>query len=185
MVGFRLILLLGASSLLIAAEPAVVPAAALAKKWQRTKSLADPKEETRATSVRVTKGLKVEIQQVAVRVDADTQEAFQNIQFELGSDMLQAGASCSQQLAEIAKAMRMAGTETFLVEGHTCDLGGELENKSLSQRRAQAIVAALCQLGVAEERLQPLGFGAEHPLTPNRTEAERCINRRVAIFRKL
>lgn len=183
---FRLVwitLLLSLNSL-GANEPLIITASELAKKWKRTKSLAAPTEETRVTTVQVTKGLTVEVQKVAVKVDADTQERFQNIHFELGSAHLRDQASL-RQLEEIAKAMQMVGAEKFLIEGHTCDLGEEADNKQLSHRRAQAVIAELARLGVPAERLQPLGFGEEKPLTPNHDEIERQVNRRVEIYRKL
>jgi outer membrane protein OmpA-like peptidoglycan-associated protein len=155
----------------------IVPADQLARKWKRTKSLVEPKEE-----IRRTKGVSLEI--VEVKVDADTEERFPNLQFALNSDHLD-GAVTFSQLAEIAKAMKMAGSEKFLIEGHTCDLGAEEHNKTLSQRRAAAVVAELVRLGVPGERMQPLGFGQEHPLVENSTELSRQQNRRVQIFRKL
>jgi outer membrane protein OmpA-like peptidoglycan-associated protein len=160
-----------------AAAQDVVPADKLAKKWKRTKSLADPKEETRRT-----KGVSLEI--VEVKVDADTEERFPNLQFALNSDKLD-GTVTFSQLAEIAKAMKMAGSEKFLIEGHTCDLGTEGHNKSLSQKRAAAVATELARLGVPAERMQSLGFGQEQPLVENSTELNRQQNRRVQIFRKL
>lgn len=155
----------------------VVPAETLAKKWKRTKSLAEPKQETRRT-----KGVSLEI--VEVKVDADTQERFPNLQFAKDSDKLE-GEITFQQLAEIARAMKMAGSEKFLIEGHTCDLGTMEHNKDLSQRRAASVIAELVHLGVPPERLQPLGFGQEQPLMENSTEKIRIQNRRVQVYRKL
>ncbi|TDU67308.1 OmpA family protein [Prosthecobacter fusiformis] len=182
LLSFTLSLLL--ASFVNASDQAVISAEQLAKKWKRTKSLATPVEETRTTTVKVTKGLTVEVQKVEVKVDADTQERFQNVRFELGSDQIQDGRSF-RQLAEIAKAMQMAGTETFLIEGHTCDLGPDADNKDLSQRRAEVVVAELIRLGVPAYRLQFLGFGEERPVTANLDESERSVNRRVEIYRKL
>ena len=165
----------------LAAEPGVVPAAQLAEKWKRTKSLKAPVEKLR-------KGLGLELgapaAPVAVKVDADTAESFQNIQFRKDSDEL-TGSTTFAQLAEIAKAMQAAGTEKFLVEGHTCDLGGDAHNLPLSQRRALAVRAELVKAGVPGERLQVIGFGKSDPLVQNTDESARERNRRVQIFRKL
>ena len=149
----------------------------LASKWRRTKSLTEPKVETRRT-----KGAALEI--IEVKVDADTEVKFRNIQFALASDRLE-GAVTFQQLAEIASAMKKAGDEKFLIEGHTCDLGSAAHNKDLSQRRSQSVIAYLAHLGVPVGRLQPLGFGEEEPLAANTSEDARSQNRRVQIFRKL
>lgn len=150
---------------------------ALANLWRRTKSLVEPKEE-----IRRTKGASLEI--IEVKVDADTRVKFHNLQFALDSDRLE-GAVTYQQLAEIAAAMKQAGGEKFLIEGHTCDLGTEWHNKDLSQRRAQSVVAELVRLGVDPNRLQTLGFGDEQPVVENTSEARRAQNRRVQIFRRL
>lgn len=152
----------------------VTKASDLAKKWKRTKSLAEPKLEVRRTKSAV----------IGVNVDADTQERFNNLQFALDSDKLE-GATTFLQLAEIASAMKMAGTEKFLIEGHTCDLGSEAHNVGLSQKRAAAVIAELVRLGVSADRLQPMGFGAEQPLVENTSEPQRARNRRVQIFRKV
>lgn len=153
---------------------------ALASKWRRTKSLAAPKEE-----IRRTKGMKgAEVEIVEVKVDADTAVKFHNIQFALDSDRLD-GAATLRQIAEIAEAMKNAGDEKFLIEGHTCDLGPELHNKDLSQRRAQRVAAELMRLGVDVHRVQALGFGEEQPLVANTSEEQRAQNRRVQIYRKL
>lgn len=180
----RATLLLALCSLTaLAADPAaVVPAADLAKRWKRTKSLAAPVEKLR-------KGLSLETggtatQTVEVKVDADTEERFQNIQFAFDSVELLPGIS-QTQITEIAKAMNMAGTEKFLIEGHTCDLGDDSHNLTLSQNRAQAVKQRLIALGVPAERLQVIGFGETDPTTANTDETARQQNRRVQIFRRL
>lgn len=168
---------------LLAVEPTMVPAADLAKKWKRTKSLAAPVEKVR-------KGLSVEVdgqpaaEVVEVKVDADTACSFQNIQFKLDSAVLD-GAATFAQLAEIATAMKAAGTESFVIEGHTCDRGEESHNLSLSQQRAMAVREVLAGLGVPAQRLVVLGFGESEPAVANTDEAARELNRRVQIFRKL
>ncbi|MGV3660430.1 MAG: OmpA family protein [Prosthecobacter sp.] len=180
----RHLLSLLSTPLLRAAEPTVIPAAELARKWKRTKSLAEPPVEVRRTTRRVKKGLTLEEETVSVAVDASTETHFANIEFALNSDRL-TGAGTQAQLEEIAKAMRAAGTESFLIEGHTCDLGETAHNKELSQRRAEAVSQALRTLGVSQGRLDAVGFGEEKPLdrSPNGDARER--NRRVQIFRKV
>ena len=180
-----LLLLLLCATAVVAADSTVVPANELAKKWKRTKSLAAPVEKIR-------KGLEVEVdgapaaasRAIAVKVDADTACSFHNIQFQLNSAVLTGGIT-QQQLAEIAKGMTAAGTEHFLIEGHTCDLGSDHHNLTLSQQRALAVKAQLVSLGVPAQRLQVIGFGETEPITANTDETARSQNRRVQIFRKL
>ena len=178
----RATLLALCATAVFAADPAVIPGTELAKKWKRTKSLVSPVEKLR-------KGLEVEVdgaapKPVEVKVDADTQTSFSNIQFQLDSAELMAGIT-QAQLAEIAKGMKAAGTESFLIEGHTCDLGDGEHNLTLSQNRALAVKAALVSLGISRERLQVIGFGEGEPVVANTSESARSQNRRVQIYRKL
>ena len=168
-----------------AAEAApVISATELARKWRRTKSPAEPVVDTRRTTRRVKKGITLEEEIVEIQVDADTETRFTNILFAFNSDRLE-GAGTHAQLAEIAQAMKLAGTELFLVEGHTCDLGDTTYNKDLSQRRAEAVVAALAALQVPRGRLDAIGFGEEKPLDPATNDTAREKNRRVQIYRKV
>lgn len=176
-------LLIGSLAAKAADEPHLIPAAELARKWRRTKSLTAPVVEVRRTS-RLKKGITLEEEIVEVKVDADTETRFQNIRFALNSDKLESGIT-QAQIVEIAAAMKLAGTELFLIEGHTCDLGAPAYNKDLSQRRADAVVTALIMLGVPPKRLDAIGFGEEKPLSPGTDEAARTSNRRVQIYRKV
>jgi outer membrane protein OmpA-like peptidoglycan-associated protein len=164
-----------------AAEPEVLSAEQISRKWKRTKSLAAPVEKIRKGMTAVA---AAGLQSVEVRVDADTGLAFQNIQFERDKAELLEGATRAQ-IAEIARAMKQAGGESFLIEGHTCDLGSGAHNLRLSHERAQAVKSELERHGVESGRLQVLGFGESDPVVANSDEAARAKNRRVQIYRRL
>jgi outer membrane protein OmpA-like peptidoglycan-associated protein len=68
------------------------------------------------------------------------------------------------------------------VQGHTDNTGSPVYNQRLSQGRAQAVVDTLVRLGVAPERLAAKGYGADKPLVPNSTDANRAKNRRVQVM---
>jgi outer membrane protein OmpA-like peptidoglycan-associated protein len=68
------------------------------------------------------------------------------------------------------------------VQGHTDNTGSAVYNKRLSQGRAQAVVDALVRLGVAPDRLTAMGYGADKPIAPNNSEANKAKNRRVQII---
>jgi outer membrane protein OmpA-like peptidoglycan-associated protein len=79
-------------------------------------------------------------------------------------------------MAQLSKA-------SFLVEGHTCDLGAESYNHRLSERRATAILSYLKRHGVRDDQLVQAPFGEAEPVAPNTNEANRSKNRRVVIRR--
>jgi OOP family OmpA-OmpF porin len=123
-------------------------------------------------------------QAAEVKVDADTALSFENIQFERDKAELLEGVTTAQ-ITEIALAMKQAGNELFLIEGHTCDLGSAGHNLRLSHERALAVKAALERRGVESGRLQVLGCGESDPVVANSNEAARAKNRRVQIYRRL
>jgi outer membrane protein OmpA-like peptidoglycan-associated protein len=86
------------------------------------------------------------------------------------------------RLDGIATALRaVPGDRTFLVTGHTADVGNPAGQKELSVARAKRVVDELVARGIPAARFLFRGFGAERPLAPNDTEANRARNRRVEI----
>lgn len=85
---------------------------------------------------------------------------------------------CLAALDAVVKVL--AGTDVkLLIEGHTDNTGGPEANQSLSLARAASVKKYLQDRGVAEDRLNIVGFGPEKPLATNDTEAGRAKNRRV------
>lgn len=67
------------------------------------------------------------------------------------------------------------------VDGHTCDLGTDKHNQTLSEKRAKAVQGYLIDKGIEEARLTPKGFGEKNPGFPNDNETNRSKNRRVEL----
>lgn len=65
------------------------------------------------------------------------------------------------------------------VEGHSDALGDPASNQRLSLMRAQAVVKALEEIGVAKGRLSAVGYGDARPVSDNETEMGRARNRRI------
>jgi outer membrane protein OmpA-like peptidoglycan-associated protein len=65
------------------------------------------------------------------------------------------------------------------VEGHADDRGPRREGFSMSYRRAQAVLRFLVEHGVAESRLQAVGFGDLAPTDRAHDEVTRSRNRRI------
>jgi len=191
----------------LTAQEAAQSGEGLTKKWARTRSLRVESQE-RITSASagivqrwnlngevgktrgIARGIKVEpvagqpnLSNVSISVDSSSGVAFENILFKIDSTELADDASLAQ-IKAIATAMKNLPSERFLIEGHTCDLGSDEHNKTLSEIRAEAVCKSLVQLGVEMGQLFPLGFGETNPKLPNADENARCKNRRVMVFRR-
>lgn len=85
------------------------------------------------------------------------------------------------RLDAIAGALKRIPDRSFLVEGHTADLGRPAGQYELSDRRAKRIVDELIARGIPGSRFVYRGLGADDPIAPNDTEPNRARNRRVEI----
>jgi outer membrane protein OmpA-like peptidoglycan-associated protein len=91
-----------------------------------------------------------------------------------------------QKLAGIAEGLNRAISENprevFLIEGHTDAVGPDVDNLSLSDRRAESIAIALTQqFGVPAENLSTQGYGEQYLKVP--TDGPERANRRVTVRR--
>lgn len=87
------------------------------------------------------------------------------------------------QIAQVLSLLQGNPKLRLAVNGHTDSTGDRSGNKSLSQDRAQAVVAVLTAGGIAGERLRAAGFGQEQPIADNATEEGKARNRRVELIR--
>lgn len=112
------------------------------------------------------------------RVDVDT------ITFDTGS--WEVSADQADRLAPIADAMRRAiernPNEVFLIEGHTDAVGSDIDNLSLSDRRAESVANLLTDhFGIPPENLTTQGYGEQYLKIP--TDGPERQNRRVSTRR--
>jgi outer membrane protein OmpA-like peptidoglycan-associated protein len=96
------------------------------------------------------------------------------------------GAAIAAHLAVIADGMNRAiaanPSEVFLIEGHTDAVGSEIDNLSLSDRRAESVALVLSQqFGVPAENLTTQGYGDQYLKVP--TRGPERANRRVTVRR--
>ena len=83
------------------------------------------------------------------------------------------------EINRIVQLMNENPTLKFSVEGHTDSTGNATSNQTLSEQRAQAIVAKLVEMGIAKDRLTAVGKGQNNPISDNSTDEGRAKNRRV------
>jgi len=112
------------------------------------------------------------------RVDLNT------VTFDTGSWELTPGQV--DKLAAMAgglnRAIQQNPREMFLIEGHTDAVGTDIDNLSLSDRRAESVAIALTQqFNVPAENLSTQGYGEQYLKIP--TDAPERANRRVTVRR--
>lgn len=103
------------------------------------------------------------------------------INFETGKATIQPDSLPTiEQVAQMAKSAPSLKLE---VGGHTDNVGSPAANKKLSEARAQAVMKALVERGIAASRLTAAGYGQEMPIADNRLEEGRAKNRRVELVK--
>ncbi|HQE38813.1 MAG: DUF4398 and OmpA-like domain-containing protein [Zoogloea sp.] len=83
-----------------------------------------------------------------------------------------------EQLVAFLKTYPLRKAE---IEGFTDNTGSNGHNLDLSGRRADAVLAALVEMGIARDRLSARGYGEAYPVAGNTNTTGRQMNRRVEI----
>jgi outer membrane protein OmpA-like peptidoglycan-associated protein len=79
----------------------------------------------------------------------------------------------------IAAMLSLEEDFTLKVAAHTCAIGGQEFNQTLSEQRAKAVVNYIASKGISTNRLIAAGHGMTKPLQSNESEMGRVANRRV------
>lgn len=106
------------------------------------------------------------------------------INFETGSWTIPPDQAARLQVIAdgLNRAIQRNPREVFLIEGHTDAVGNEVDNLSLSDRRAQSAAELLTQqFGVPAENLTSQGYGEQY--LKEQTQGPSLINRRVTVRR--
>jgi outer membrane protein OmpA-like peptidoglycan-associated protein/tetratricopeptide (TPR) repeat protein len=102
-----------------------------------------------------------------------------NIFFETGKFDLK-----NESKSELDKLVTLLNDNPNLriqIDGHTDNVGQEKDNLFLSANRAKSVVDYLLQKNIFAARLMSKGFGSTKPLTDNKTEAGKALNRRTEL----
>ena len=103
-----------------------------------------------------------------------------DVLFDTGKATLKPGAYAT--VDRLAQALKQSTDRKVEIEGHTDSVGNEDYNLVLSERRAQAVQAALFERGVSSEQITTLGKGEMAPVASNDTASGRQENRRVELI---
>ena len=87
-----------------------------------------------------------------------------------------------EKLAKLAGIVLSHPGLRLTAEGHTDSTGGTDLNRTLSEKRAYAVVDFLASQGLSRDALGAAGFGASRPVASNDSAAGRRMNRRVELI---
>jgi len=105
------------------------------------------------------------------------QKAMQGIEFETGKATIK--KKSYPLLDQIANIFIENSNYIIEVQGHTDNTGNAEANKTLSEKRAQAVMDYMIKKGVDFQRMTAVGYGQDQPIADNNTKAGRAKNRRV------
>lgn len=101
-----------------------------------------------------------------------------DVEFDLNKATIKPGFDA--ELAGFADILKKHPDLKVVIEGYTDNTGPMAFNKTLSQKRADAVKDYLVKkLGVDAARLKAVGYGPEKPIADNKTAQGRQKNRRV------
>lgn len=100
-----------------------------------------------------------------------------NVLFQTGSYKLQ--RSSFKELYRLVRFLHENKNVGIEIAGHTDNVGGDLLNLELSNKRAAQVAKTLAINGISPERLHSVGYGSYRPIADNNTTQGRKLNRRV------
>lgn len=107
-----------------------------------------------------------------------------NIFFNSGEFVLL--STSNTEIQNLVNLLHQNPDTSIQIQGHTDDVGQDIDNMVLSEKRAQAVYDAVVAQGIDRSRLAYKGFGETTPIADNATEEGRRQNRRTefVIIRK-
>ncbi len=105
--------------------------------------------------------------------------AVYGIYFDTGKSVVKPESGPS--IDEIVKLLKKNSGLSLYVVGHTDNVGNLESNLKLSADRADAVVKVLIGKGIAASRLKAAGVGPYCPVSSNKTDEGKALNRRVEL----
>jgi OOP family OmpA-OmpF porin len=91
-------------------------------------------------------------------------------------------ADSAPALEVLAVELSNVPAVAVLIAGHTDSDGEEAANLTLSQARAEAVLAYLVGVGIDANRLSAQGFGETFPISDNVSQEGKALNRRIEVL---
>jgi outer membrane protein OmpA-like peptidoglycan-associated protein len=124
--------------------------------------------------------LQAEVDQLkAKQTDRGIVLTLGDVLFETGRASLNPGAA--MKLDRLAAFLNEHPDRRVQIEGFTDSVGGDAYNQDLSERRAEAVKAALTMRGIDPSRIATEGYGKAYPVASNGDSGGRQLNRRVEV----
>jgi outer membrane protein OmpA-like peptidoglycan-associated protein len=124
--------------------------------------------------------LQSEIQQMkAKQTDRGIVLTLGDVLFDTGRAELNPGAST--KMDQLAQFLAQHPDRRVEIDGFTDSVGSDAYNEELSQRRANAVKAALVTRGIDPSRINTQGYGKAYPVASNSDSGGRQLNRRVEV----
>ncbi|MDH5608326.1 MAG: OmpA family protein, partial [Cyclobacteriaceae bacterium] len=120
-------------------------------------------------------GIQLNLQPLVVGTDL----TLKDILFDSNSDHLD--EISYTELQRVVELMMENPTLRVEIDAHTDDVGSDVYNQNLSERRAESVVRFLIENKIDKGRFVARGLGESEPDFPNDTEENRAKNRRVVL----
>jgi outer membrane protein OmpA-like peptidoglycan-associated protein len=104
---------------------------------------------------------------------------FDRLLFDTGKATLQPASQ--EQVDNIGAILKAYPKVKIRLGGYTDNTGDAAANVTLSDARANGVMAELAKLGIDAGRMSAKGYGEEHPVADNATEEGRAKNRRISL----
>lgn len=110
---------------------------------------------------------------------SEKEKASVKLQIVFASGKSNVEAQFESEIQALADFMKKFPTTQVEIAGHSDNVGSAAKNTTLSQKRADAVKAALIKAGVEVSRVTSKGYGPTQPIADNKTVEGKAANRRV------
>ncbi len=137
--------------------------------------------ELKGTSAGIENMLVTYLDDAKMDIDKTKWFNFDRVTFASGSSKINMAKS-KDQLTNMLEIMKAYPTAEIKIGGYTDNTGSLEGNMKISQKRADAVMAALTASGVVATRMTAEGFGPKHPVCEANDTAEcKAKNRRISV----